>query len=362
MGLLWKIPQYWLFRKLNFPKVIPINLTISITYRCNSRCKTCRIYSKQADELSLEEYKKIFSSLGKAPYWITLSGGEPFLRKDIVHICQLAGNLCQPAIINIPTNGILSNFIIESISQIARHNSQRKIIVNLSFDDIGARHDELRGVEGNFEKALQTFHGLRSLNYPNLTVGIHTVISRFNIKDFPAIVKHFLDLKPGSFICEIAEKRRELETLDADITPDFSDYSEAVQLLKESIRSNRFFGISKITQAFRMHYYDLSREILEQKRQIIPCYAGFASAQIAPDGDVWMCCIKGESIGNLREVDYNFKELWFNRRADQIRATIKKGDCYCPLANAAYTNMLLNVKTLALVGLNYINLAIGGRK
>jgi len=362
MGLLWKIPKYWLFRKLNFPKVLPINLTISITYRCNSRCKTCGIYNKQAYELSLEEYKKIFSSLGKAPYWITFSGGEPFLRKDIVSLCRLAGDLCQPAIINIPTNGILSNFIIDSISQIARHNSRTKIIVNLSLDDIGSLHDELRGVEGNFEKALSTFHGLRKLNYPNLTVGIHTVISRFNIKDFPAIMKHFLDLKPDSFICEIAEKRRELETLEADITPHFSDYSNAVQLLKESLRTNRFFGVSKIAQAFRMHYYDLSREILKQKRQVIPCYAGFASAQIAPDGDVWMCCIKAEPIGSLRELDYNFKKLWFSSRADHARAAIKKGGCCCPLANAAYTNMLLNIKTLARVGLNYINLTIGGSK
>jgi MoaA/NifB/PqqE/SkfB family radical SAM enzyme len=353
--ILGKIPQYWLFRSINFPRPLPINLTISITYQCNSRCKTCNIYNKRAEELSLEEYKKIFSSLKKTPYWITISGGEPFLRNDVTEICQLAIDLCRPAILNIPTNGILSDFIIESARTIAQRNHRIKIIINISLDDIGAHHDEIRGVKGNFDKALNTFNRLKQLNHPNLAVGIHTVISKFNIEHFSDIVDSFLALKPDSYICEIAEKRKELDTTEADITPTIKDYAEAIQFLRNTIKGNRFYGISKLTQAFRIHYYDLSKETLMKKRQIIPCYAGFASAQIAPDGEVWMCCIKAASIGNLRDVDYSFKTLWLSRKAHEARAAIKKGQCYCPLANAMYTNMLLNVKSLIHVGLNYLN-------
>jgi MoaA/NifB/PqqE/SkfB family radical SAM enzyme len=355
--LLGKIPQYWLFRSLHFPHPLPINLTVSITYRCNSRCKTCRVYNKRAQELSLEEYKKIFSFLRRAPYWITISGGEPFLRNDITEICNSAIDLCRPSIINIPTNGILSDVIIKRVSTIAQHNQRTKIIVNISLDDIGSKHDEIRGVKGNFDKALQTFNGLKHLNHPNLAVGIHTVISRFNVEHFSDIVENLLALKPDSFICEIAEKRKELETLKEDISPPIKDYSKAIQLLRNAIKSNSFSGISKLTQAFRIYYYGLSKEILEKKRQIIPCYAGFASAQIAPDGDVWMCCIKAASIGNLRDADYNFKTLWLSRKADEARAAIKNGQCSCPLANATYTNMLLNVKSLIHVGLNYLHLS-----
>jgi len=72
----------------------------------------------------------------------------------------------------------------------------------------------------------------------------------------------------------------------------------------------------------RLEYYALVKRILKEKRQVIPCYAGFASAQIAPDGDVWMCCVRAEPIGNLRESGYNFKKLWFSEKADRIRREI----------------------------------------
>jgi len=336
-------------------------LGVSITYRCNSRCKTCRIYKKKGKELSLQEYEKIFSSLGKDPYWITLSGGEPFLRKDIVQLCQLVGEICQPAIINIPTNGILSDFIIESVSQIAQHNNRSKIIINMSLDDIGKKHDELRGVKGNFKKVMSTYRGLKELDYPNLTVGIHTVISKFNVKRFPTIVENLLELEPDSFICEIAEKRRELGTLGLDIAPNIEDYSDAIQLLIDNLRGTKFFGISRLTQAFRMNYYDLTIKMLKQEKQVIPCYAGFASAHIAPDGGVWMCAVKAESIGNIKDAGYNFKTIWFSDEAKQARKTIKKAKCYCPFANVSYTNMLLNMKSLAKVSSNYLKLIFGGK-
>jgi hypothetical protein len=64
--------------------------------------------------------------------------------------------------------------------------------------------------------------------------------------------------------------------------------------------------------------------------------------------------MKAESIGNLREAAYNFKRLWFSKRADELRREIKKTKCHCPLANAGYTNMLHDPKTLVRVGWNCI--------
>jgi hypothetical protein len=74
--------------------------------------------------------------------------------------------------------------------------------------------------------------------------------------------------------------------------------------------------------------------------------AGIASAQIAPNGDVWTCCIRAESMGNLREHDYDFAKVWRTAKAQQLRRSIKAGECYCPLANASYTNMLTHGRTL----------------
>lgn len=355
MSLLAKIPQYKCFRQFNWPKVLPLNYTISLTYRCNSRCKTCNIWQKNTDELTLEEYKKIFTSLGTSPYWITISGGEPFLRKDIVEIIQCLYETCHPKIINIPTNGILTELIVEKVKNILTLCPKTKLVINVSLDEIGERHDDIRNIKGNFNKTINTFNSLKKLNYQNLTIGIHTVISKFNVQRLPEIASELLRLNPDSYITEIAEKRVELDTLNSDITPSLEEYTSAIDELikilnppKSPFFKGGFRGISlgKITQAFRLNYYNMVKKVLKEHRQIIPCYAGFASCQIAPDGDVWMCCIKAKPIGNLRETCYNFKKIWFSERAYEERKKIKNGECFCPLANVSYTNMLLNLKIL----------------
>jgi hypothetical protein len=93
------------------------------------------------------------------------------------------------------------------------------------------------------------------------------------------------------------------------------------------------------------------KRTLVEKRQIIPCMAGIASAQIAPNGDVWACCIRAESVGNLREHNYDFAAAWTTTKGQEMRHSIKAGECYCPLANASYTNMLCHVPTMTSVAL-----------
>jgi hypothetical protein len=54
-------------------------------------------------------------------------------------------------------------------------------------------------------------------------------------------------------------------------------------------------------------------------------------------------------MGNLREHDYDFGAVWRSGKAAQLRRSIKAGECYCPLANAAYTNMLMHGPTVTRV-------------
>jgi hypothetical protein len=124
-----------------------------------------------------------------------------------------------------------------------------------------------------------------------------------------------------------------------------------IERLQEGIRQEDSEGLARVTQAFRDHYYDIVKRTLVEKRQIIPCLAGIASAQIAPNGDVWTCCIRAESVGNLREHNYDFGSAWRTVKADEMRRSIKAGECYCPLANAAYTNMVCHTPTVTAVGL-----------
>lgn len=344
--LLPKILIYNFSRKFGFPRIMPINFTVSALYSCNSRCKTCNIWKKKANNLTISEYKQIFKKIGRSPYWITISGGEPFLRKDIDDLCAVIYKYSKPAIINIPSNGILTDVIVSKVKKIAQTCRKTQIIINLSIDGIGTQHDKIRQVPGNFKKVISTFHKLKALQLNNVSVGIHTVISKFNVKDFRNIAHKLMELEPDSYITEIAEERHELDTMNSGITPDALSYRSAIDYLIHRIKNEKFNGMAKITQAFRIEYYNLVKKILRDKTQVIPCYSGIASAQISPDGEVWSCCIKAKSLGNLRDHSYKFKRIWFSPIADKERNSIKNKECYCPLANASYTNMLMDIPTL----------------
>ncbi len=340
---------------LGKPLALPLNLTISVSYRCNSRCKTCNVWQRPNDDFTLEEYDHTFASIGRDAYWFTFSGGEPTLRKDLPEMVEAAYRHCRPGIINIPTNGIQDKIIPARIERVLQAAPTSEVIINLSLDGVGEKHDIVRGVKGNFERAMRTYAGLKVLKgrYKNFTLGVHTVISNFNVDEFEHIYAFVRDeLKPDSFISEIAEERVELDTVGMGITPPIQKYQPVIERLQEGIRKAEFNGVSRITQAFRDRYYDIVKRTLVEHRQVIPCLAGVASAQIAPNGDVWTCCIRAESVGNLREHGYDFRSVWTTAHADELRRSIKAGECYCPLANASYTNMLCHTPTLTSVALD----------
>lgn len=350
LSVLARIPRYMLFRRFGVPKMMPLNLTLSPSTRCNSRCLTCNIWKKRENELTLEEWDKVLRSLGRTPYWFTLSGGEPFMYRHLVELAQLAYDHCRPGIINIPTNSLLYRQIPAQVGRIAHYCRDSQVIINLSLDGVGEKHDHIRGAPGNFEKFEITYRALRELDLPNLNIGIHSVISNLNVDDVTELFDYAFGLKPDSYITEIAEERVELGTVGLGITPSAERYAGAIDQLVARVEGNKFHGLARITEAFRLEYYRLVKRILVEKRQVIGCYAGWASAQIYADGTVWPCCVRADNMGRLRDYDYDFRAIWFSSEADRIRRSIYNKECHCPLANAGYTNMLHHLPTLLKVG------------
>jgi MoaA/NifB/PqqE/SkfB family radical SAM enzyme len=297
----------------------------------------------------------LFDDLGHSLYWATFSGGEPFIRPDLIDIVIACYDRCRPAIVTIPTNGLFRSRIVEGVTRLSRHAPGLQIVINFSLDGIGQRHDDIRCVPGNYEKMKAAYEELRALELPNVNVGIHTVVSRFNVTEIPAIRAHVrAAFQPDSFITELAEERLELDTIGEEITPSADAYSRVVSDLVADIDASPARGFAAIIQAFRRHYYQVAHRTLVEQRQVLPCYAGIASAQVAPNGDVWTCCIRAESIGNLRETNFDFDTVWRSQRAGELRTSIRQGECFCPLANAAYSSMLCDPPSLARVGWQWI--------
>ena len=73
----------------------PFKLTFCLTFWCNYRCETCNIWKmKPRDELRLEEIREFFK---RSPgfSWVDLTGGEVWLRKDFVDICEALTTSCK---------------------------------------------------------------------------------------------------------------------------------------------------------------------------------------------------------------------------------------------------------------------------
>jgi MoaA/NifB/PqqE/SkfB family radical SAM enzyme len=350
-GVLLRIPLFKLYRRFGWPRMLPLNLTLSPSPKCNSRCLTCNIWMKREDELTLDEWEKVLASLGQTPYWFTISGGEPLMYPHVVELARLAYEHCGPGVINIPTNAILP-VIAERVERIARSCPKSQVIINLSLDGVGEKHDFIRGVPGNFQKFEQCLEQLLSLRNQlnNLTIGIHSVVSVFNVGHLDEIVAYADRSGADQFITEIAEPRVELDTVGLPITPSPEDYAKAIDRLIAYVMSKRFTGVARITEALRGEYYKLVKRILAEQDQVIACYAGWVSAHIYADGTVWPCCVRADNLGNLRDHNYDFKEIWFGEKIKEVRRSIAAKECHCPLASASYTSMLHDMPTLARVG------------
>lgn len=360
IGVLAKVPGFRLMHALGFPRMRPVNVTVSTNFRCNSRCLTCNVYERPVDELGVDEWDRVFRSIGKAARWFTFSGGEPFLRKDLADVVEAAWRRCRPSIVNIPTNGTYPDRVVAGVERLtALFGKKTSLVINVSLDAVGERNDVLRGLPGDFELAKETFSRLKALRRDNLTVGIHTVISRHNVESFPSIADALIALGPDQYIAEPAEERRELQTMGTGITPKPPDFDRAIGHLEGRLRRREDAGLPALTRAIRLVYYRLARETIRRGEQVVPCYAGIASVHLAANGDVWACCTRARSLGNLRENRYDFRAIWNGEEARRERRSIKARECACPLANAAYTSILVDPGSLLAVGRH---LAAGGNR
>lgn len=334
--LIAKIIGYNLFRWIGYPRILPVILAISVTDRCNSQCKTCNIWKievKPESELTTAEYEKIFNNFGHL-YWVTIMGGEPFIRDDLFQIIKTLYEKTKPRFLTIPTNGILSDRISSVTKSILNSCPNLNLIINLSMDGVGKKHDEIRGVEGNFEKLLKTFNELKTIDNPKLTVGINTVISKYNVAFFSEIYEFVQKISPDSYVVEIADNRVKSYNLPFEITPDKNEYNNILRfLIKESGQRNNKNTPALIRKLRKGFYMSLLNN------NSLPNFEGIASGYIMPSGELWASYSKRYILGNLKAGNYDFKKIWFGGNAKAIRRLLKNPNYQNLPANLFYTNL-----------------------
>ncbi|HEC67281.1 MAG TPA: radical SAM protein [Candidatus Desulfofervidus auxilii] len=183
-------------KKNNFllKKPLPIKLTLALTFLCNSQCKTCNIWKiyknnpdKYKEELNAENWKQLFDETGDSLGWVEFTGGEPLLKKDIVDIVSYTYNNTFIFAGGITTNAVSPKNSYKKINVILEKIPDNKILnVGISLDGAPKLHDEIRGIKGNFEKAIYLFNELKELKqqYEILNIHFAYTISQYNAGRF----------------------------------------------------------------------------------------------------------------------------------------------------------------------------------
>src|SRR5262249_52178101 len=144
-------------RKLN-------TIIFFVTSHCNATCETCFYWDElnRQGDLSWEEIVRL--SENTPPFTdLWFSGGEPTLRKELPEIIDLFVKNNGVTYINLPTNGLKPYRIYEVADHCLRENPKLELHVNISIDGLREYHDFMRGVPGNFDKALESARLLRQL-------------------------------------------------------------------------------------------------------------------------------------------------------------------------------------------------------
>ena len=353
----------------------PLFLNFSITNKCQSKCTMCNIWKlyeeypeKEKEELTLKEIEKTFRTI-KPIFQLSICGGEPFLRDDIDTICVLACKYLKPSVIHTPTNclspervGKLTKSIMEKIPK------HVKFTIKLSLDGIGKKHDEIRGVDGNFDKLVETYHILAKIRekHPNLYLDAGVTISMNNLGDLKEITEYVeKNFKLDSFLHEIADTRAELFNVDTEddlkkefdnvmgdlhVTPTGKEYQKVVNLLMDDVKNklSKQRSFSRMVQALRLVYYERAGKVMSQGKRMVPCYAGISNTHLNPWGGLWLCNVQAfqKEMGNVRDFGYNFDKLWHSVQSNKMRKFVKSNQCHCPLVGQAFLDTVMSPKEL----------------
>lgn len=339
-----------------------IQFTFFVTSRCNARCPFCfywRDRHTQRQELTLEEIEKVSQSMGSL-LWLLFSGGEIYVRQDLPEIVKAFYRNNNPVIITLPTNGMAPNLVIPKTEEILKACPESAIVVKVSLDEIGAEHDRIRNTPGNFDKAMETWEGLRQLRerYDNLQIGINTVFCRENQDAMDEIID-FVNALPG---CEThtISLIRGAPASDSHKEIDLEKYRHAVGRLEKDLKGERpkmyHFNLARLKSAQDLVQRRLIYETARQNRRLLPCYAGRIAAVMNEEGDVFPCEILTESMGNVRDAGYDLMKVFRSEKADRIRAQINRTKCYCTHECYFVTNILFNPLRYGQVAKEYLEL------
>jgi len=283
----------------------PTGVFVAITNRCNLRCKQCDVpfLAGRTKELSTEQWKHILARLNE---WLGTavlrwSGGEPFLRSDMLELIKYSSNLGM--LNSVITNGqLIDKELAEQIVDAETFN------VSLSIDGMQKGHDFVRG-DGTFEKvadAARFLKHVRREKKSDMRIIVKTTIMETNLDELPELVewvrRHGLN---GISISPL------MENLATD-SPDAKWFEKSPLWVKDLQKLDRVVDWliqnagpkSPILnpKAYLAGIKEYFRDPTVPKPPDFTCHVGHDHFRIDPNGDVYLCpLITSALVGNVAQ-------------------------------------------------------------
>ena len=326
----------------------PRYLTYIVTFTCNARCIMCDSWKKPSpDDLTLTEIERIFRQLPKLDM-VRLSGGEPFVRKDLLDIAHLVQDVLDPFRLHVTSNGFLTERIVPFCEQ-RKKNIPLQLLI--SIDGMESKHNQVRGRDTAWTSVTRTLKELAARRRElNLTLGVNqTIVDAEG-------AAHYREL--NQFLKSLRVRHHVVMAYDASAT---YSLKEETEVAPSSIGSFATFGdfeqeeITKLWEEVeadvaswpwmermaKRYYIDgIRNRLLHGHGSPNPaCVSLNTHLRILPNGDVPTCQFNTRKVGNLRRM--SFVEIWGSATTDQQRAWVER----CPgcwaeceiLPNAIYT-------------------------
>jgi len=277
-----------------------------ITERCNLRCLHCYQESYVNNELRFDELINILEQIKYLlKYWkgitfpfkahITLTGGEPFVRKDFIKFLRIIASNKKLFSFAILSNGSL-------IDQPLAHliGTFAPSFVQVSIDGVENTHDMIRG-QGEFRRAVV---GIKNLVKARVRTFISFTANNCNIMDFPSVVR--LARKLG--VSRVWSDRLILIGKGSKLGQNILSPHETKSFFK-IMNIERAKGISNWFYRTDVSMHRALQFLIAGGRPYY-CTAGDSLVTIQPNGDLYPCRRMPIRVGNLLEA--HLQELYYD--------------------------------------------------
>ncbi len=291
---------------------------ISITNRCNLKCRMCDIPLARQAELDSSRWKRLISQARDAgASAIVFSGGEPLLREDLVDLVSYAKSLGLGCCLT--TNGTLLT------PDLARRLACAGVdVVNISIEGPAAVHDSLRG-SGNYAKACAGLEYLRQ-------AGIESTIAMMVCRDNFAHMDYPLRIAKDYGVTTVKYQPFSNLFLAGGNAAGKGFFLEPSQAQRLALKIEEVLALAK-EKGLHINPVQYMRNIAGYlARGSVPgrkgCPALYTSCPVTGEGEVfpcWQLCRKEFLLGRLDQKD--FLSIWDSRRRADILRRIAEHGC-----------------------------------